>query len=175
MNTKLFIFTIYYSQTNDFFERTNQIVKIVIRFIITNYSDLNFILILSTLQTQLNNFLNVIIELFVNEINYDFKIRDTFFNFFVASIAVNLSTQKLKYKQKVVDVTTFVNVKIKIYYNARHTSFLFKAENYAYFRLHHEYQLSIKLNKKIFQQRCDSFFVKKRIDRLIYELNFSSV
>ena len=174
MNTKLLIFTTYHSQTNDFFERTNQIVEIVIRFIITNYLNLNFILILSALQTQLNNFFNVIIELFVNEINYDFKIRDTFFNFFVASIAVNLSAQKLKYRQKTVDVTAFVNVKVKIYYDARHTSLLFKTEDYAYLRLHHEYQLSIKFNKKISQQRCDSFFVKKRIDRLIYELDFSS-
>ena len=175
MNTKLFISTTYHSQIDDFFERTNQIVKIVIRFLITNYSNLNFILILSALQTQMNNVFNAAIDLSTNEINYDFKIRDTLFNFFVTSTVVNLSIQRLKYRQKVVDATTFVNVKIKIYYNARHTSLLFKVENYAYFRLHHEYQLSSRLNKKIFQQRCDFFLMKKRIDRLTYELNLSSI
>ena len=150
-------------------------MKIAIRFLITNYSNLNFVLTLPTLQTQLNNALNVAIDLSVNEINYNFKIRDALFNFFVAPTAVNLSTQRLKYRQKIVDVTTFANVKIKIYYDARHTSLLFKTKNYAYLRLHHKYQLSTRLNKKISQQRCDSFFVKKQVDRLTYELNFSSV
>ena len=175
MNTKLFIFTAYHSQIDDFFERTNQIVKIIIRFLITNYSNFNFILVLSALQTQMNNVLNATIDLSANEINYDFKIRDTLFNFFVTSVVVNLSVQRLKYRQEVVDATTFVNVKVKIYYDARHTSFLFKAEDYAYFRLHHEYQLSSRLNKKIFQQRCGFFLVKKKVDRLTYELNLSSV
>ena len=77
---KLFIFIVYHLYTNDIFERTNQIVEIAIRFFIINYFDVNFVLILSILQIQLNNSFNVVIDLLINEINYNFKIRETLFN-----------------------------------------------------------------------------------------------
>ena len=157
-----------------FFERTNQIIKIIIKFLITNNTNFNFVLILSILQTQLNNAFNVVIDLFVNKINNNFKIRDAFFNFFIALIVVNLLVQKLKYRQKVVNVTTFANVKIKIYYNVCYTLLLFKTKNYLYFRLHHKYQLSTRFNKKNFNNVA-IFFVKKRVDCLIYKLKFSLI
>ena len=107
-------------------------------------------MILSTLQIMLNNVFNIIIDLSINEIIYDFKIRDVLFNFFTTLIEIDLSIQRLKYRQKIVDVIAFVNVKIKIYYNVRHVSLLFKINDYVYFRLYHEYQLSNRLNKIFF-------------------------
>ena len=111
----------------------------------------------------------MIIDLTFNEIIYDFKIRKTLTTLFVDQI-MNLSTQRLKCRQKIIDAIVFVNVKIKIYYNVRHTSLLLKIENYVYLRLHHEYRLFNKFERKIFQQRCDSFLIKRRVKRLIYEL-----
>ena len=157
----LLIFTTYYSQTNNLSKRTNQIIKITIRFLINIYLNINFVLVLSILQTQFNNIFNVVINLLTNKINYNFKIRDALFNFVVASATVDLSTQKLKYRQKTADATVFVNVKAKIYYNARHTPLLFKLKNYVYLRLHYDYQLFNRSNRKIFQQRYDSFLMKR--------------
>ena len=82
---------------------------------------------------MLNNVFNVTIDLSINEIIYDFKIRDVLSNFFTTSIKIDLSIQRLKYRQKVVDVIAFVNVKVKVYYDARHVSLLFKTKNYVYF------------------------------------------
>ena len=99
---------------------------------------------------MLNNVFNVIIDLSINKIIYDFKIRGVLFNFFTTSIEIDLSIQRLKYWQKTIDVIAFVNVKIKIYYNVRYVSLLFKTKNYVYFRLHHEYQLLNRSNKNFF-------------------------
>ena len=129
-------------------------------------------LILSFLQTQFNNVVNVIIDLSFNEINYDFKIRNAFFNLSKQkNVFVDITIQRLKYRRKTIDVFVFVNVKIKIHYDTRHISLFFKIDDYAYFRLHQNYQLSNRFNRKISQQRCESFFIKRRVERFAYELN----
>ena len=148
-------------------------MKITIRFLITNYSNFNFVLTLLFLQTQLNNFVNVVIDFSFNKIIYNFKVRKVFTTLFVEQI-VDLLAQRLKYRQKTVKVIAFVNVKTKIYYDARYTSLLLNVNNYAYLRLNHSYQLSSKLNKKLFQQRCKLFLIKKRVSKLAYEFNLSS-
>ena len=173
LKTMILVFTVYHNQIDDFFERINQIIKIIIWFIIINYSNINFVLILFSLQVTLNNSINVIINLSLNEINYDFKIRKTLTTLFVDQV-VDLSTQRLKYRQKIIDVIVFANVKIKIYYDARHTFLLLKAEDYVYLRLHHDYWLLNKFERKISQQRCESFLIKRRVKRLVYELKLSS-
>ena len=122
----------------------------------------------------MNNSFNVIIDLFVNEINYDFKIRKTLFNMTKRQIT-NLLTQRIEYKQKTTNVFVFVNAKTKIYYDFKHMFFIFKIDDQIYLRLHHDYQLFDKFNKKIFQQRCDSFSIKRRIDWLTYEWKLSFI
>ena len=119
---------------------------------------------LSTFQIQMNNFVNVVIDLFVNEINYEFKIYETLSSLITKKKIVDLFTQRLKYCRETINITTFVNIKTKIYYDARHISLMFKIENYIYLRLHHDYQLLDRFNKKINQQRCDFFFVKRYVD-----------
>ena len=46
MGIKLFVFTVYYLQTDGISERINQRVEITIRFFITNYLDSNIVLTL---------------------------------------------------------------------------------------------------------------------------------
>ena len=112
-------------------------MKITIRFFIINYSDINFVLILFSLQVQFNNSVNASIDLSSNEINYDFKIRDALFSLSKQqNVVVDFSAQRLEYRREAANVFAFANVKIKIYYNARHISLLFKADDYVYFRLH---------------------------------------
>ena len=148
-------------------------MKIVIRFLITNYLNLNFVLALLFLQTQLNNFVNVVIDFSFNEIIYDFKVRKVFTTLFVEQ-TIDLLTQRLEYQQKVIEVIVFVNVKTKIYYNVRYTLLLLNINNYAYLRLNYNYRLSSKLNKKLFQQRYELFLIKKRVSKLTYEFNLFS-
>ena len=55
-------------------------------------------------------------------------------------------------------------------YDARHVFLLFKSNEKTYFRLHHEYILLNKFNRKLFNQRCDFFLIQKRVDRFVYQL-----
>ena len=101
-------------------------------------------------------------------------LSELLFNDDELSSNIDLSAQRLKYRRKAVDVIVFVNAKFKIYYDVKHTSLLLNFDDYVYLRLHHEYQLFDKLNKKLSQQRCEFFLIKKRVKRLVYELDFFS-
>ena len=169
MGTKLLTSTAYHPQTDGTSERTNQTVEIAIRFLITNYPDINFVLALPSLQAQLNNSANVATGLSPNEINYGFKVREALTSL-TERQATDLPAQRLEYRQEAADATAFANAKAKIYYDARHVPLRFKAGDYAYLRLHHGYQLPGRPNKKVSQQRCGPFLVKRRVGRLAYEL-----
>ena len=170
----MLINTAYHSQINDDFERINQMIEIVFRYLITIYSNVNWFVFLSVLQTQLNNFLNVAIGLSLNEVIYDFKVRDALIVIDASQVSKNIFSQRLKYQQKIADATAFVNAKIKIYYDVRHQSILFRSDDRVYLRLHQVYKFSDSHNRKMFNQRCEFFIIKRRTERLVYELDLST-
>ena len=87
----------------------------------------------------------------------------------------NLIDRRLKHRAKIVEITTFIIIKIKMYYDTYHMSLLLQSNNKTYLRLHYKYQSFEKLNRKLFSQRCESFFVKCRVDCLTYELKLLSI
>ena len=122
----------------------------------------------------MNNVVNAFIKLSFNEIVYDFRVKKFIFVVKFQNISKNIFQQRLKYQREIVDVIVFVNAKIKMYYDARHQSIFFRFDDRVYLRLHQKYQLSNRSNKKIFNQRCEFFIVKRRVDRLTYELKLST-
>jgi hypothetical protein len=135
------------------------------------------------IQTSMNNSSNVFIELFSNELIYEFKVKDIFFALFTSENFRNISISKilqilekirLRNRQKAVDAVFFVNVKVKIFHDKRHKSLFLKSEEKVFFRLHKDYNLFEIINKKLSQQKCDSFIIKRRVDRLAYKLNLFS-
>ena len=120
---------------------------------------------------------NVIIELFSNEIIYKFKVWNALFSI-IEIIIVNISNlfvQRMKYQRKIVDVTNFVVVKIKVYYDVKHTSIFFEKYEYVYLWLNKRYKLSKKFNSKLSQQCCEFFKILKRVERLVYKLKLSLI
>ena len=176
LNMRLLVVIAYHSQIDEIFERTNQTVKITIRYFIIEHSDIDYVLALSSIQAQLNNSLNTVIDLVSNEMIYDFKIRDALFNITKINTvnAQDLSIQPLKYQQKTIDAIVFATTKVKIYYDVKHTSIFFKKDEYAYLRFNKEYKLSKRFNSKFSQQRCEFFKILQRVERLTYKLNLSS-
>ena len=85
----------------------------------------------------------------------------------------NLFIKRLNYRVEIVDVTSFANVKTKIYYDFRHISLMLKFDDRVYLRLNHDYHLFDKFNRKLLSQRCDLFLIKRCIERLTYELELS--
>ena len=176
LDTKLLTFIVYHFQTDGSSERINQTVKIALRYFIIMNPEINYVLALSFIQAQLNNALNVVTNLSSNEINYDFKVRDTLIslNNIITANSVDLPIKRLEYRQEAVDVIAFAAAKSKVYYDVRHTLILLKIDEYAYLRLHQDYQLSSKSNRKLSQQRCELFKVIRRVRRLTYELELPS-
>ena len=142
---------------------------------ITQYSDVNWVKTLSALQSYFNNALNVTIDRSSNEIVYDFKIRDVLAALIKQAASIDREFERFRHQKKAVDVTSYVMIKAKIVYDSRHTSFMLKLDEKVFLRLHKRYSLSFKLNVKLFNQRIDSFIIKRRVERLTYELNLSSV
>ena len=70
----LLYITIYHFQTNEQSERTNQIVKITLKYFLMKNDVIDFITLLSSIQTVMNNSINVFTNVFSNEIFYEFKI-----------------------------------------------------------------------------------------------------
>jgi hypothetical protein len=176
------MFTAYHSQIDDQSERTNQIVEIVLRFFITKNSDSDWVSAALIIQVNLNNSFNVFTELFSNELMYEFKIRDilftlVFFENFTKSASLKfkilqkLQKIRLKNRQETVNAVSFANVRVKILHDKRHKFLFLKSEEKAFLRLHKRYNLSEIINKKLSQQKCNSFTIKRRVSRFVYELD----
>ena len=182
--------TTYHFQIDDLSERFNQIVEMTLRFLITKNFDIDWMKALSTLQFRLNNSLNVVIERVFNEVIYDFKLREvmTIVVINTQQVAVDekslfttifdikskFEINRFQYQKKIDDVTSYVNAKVKIMYDSRHQSLLLNSNDKIFFRLHRDYNLSSNSRSKLSNQRCDSFIVKRRINRLAYELDIST-
>ena len=171
----MFLFTsiVYHAQTNEQFEKSNQTIEIAIKFLTLNNSNVEIVAILSTIQFQFNNNSNVATKLSSNEIIYDFRIRDTILTFNQKDQHESITDRRKEYQAKANNAIAFVNAKMKMYYDFKHKSLLLNSENKIYFRLNKNYKF-FNHYKKLFQQRCELFFIKRKIERLTYELKLFS-
>ena len=184
LNVVMLFNVAYHSQTNDFSKKMNQIFEIALRYVIVVNSNVNWKKILLVFQMFFNNSLNVITDRFLNEMCYDFKVKEVIhviIDVKTKNLDKNIQTQlnelnemRFCYWQKTVDAISYVDITSKIRYNSMHVLFLLKSKNKIFLRLHHEYSLFGKHNRKLFNQRIDSFLVKRRVKRLAYELELSS-
>ena len=139
LNVKLLYSTYYYFQTNDQFERINQTIEIVFRFLITTLNHSNrWSKTLSRIQREFNNFINNVVTF--NEIIYDFISIQTMNLFTHTSILSNFFAKKLSLKNnrkiirtKVSNAISFEQMQIKFYYDRKHQFFFMKKKR---FRVH---------------------------------------
>ena len=152
-------------------------MKIVLRYLNTKYSEINWVEALSLIQTNLNNLSNSAIEIASNEYNYEFKVRDVLSSLNsknTVTLKVMLDEIRLRYRQKTQDAISFAFVKAKIYYDIRHQSLMMNLDDKVFLKLHRRYKLSEQFNTKLFNQRTESFLIKRRVGRLAYELDLLS-
>ena len=151
------------------------------RFLFTKNFDIEISKTLLILQISLNNSSIFITRKLTTKFIYETKIRNVVFCLTVKfdqdlnnSKKINIfKDTRLEFIKKTKKATFFVNVKVKIYYDVRHKSLLLKFEDETYIRLHHDYKLFNQINKKLKNQRCESFKIIKRVKRLAYELQLS--
>lgn len=171
LGTTMLTSTAYHPQTDGSSERTNQTVEIALRYLITMFPDTDWIDFLPSLQAQLNNSPNAATGLSPNEVIYGFKTRELITAAGGSSqIPEDISSQRWEYQREAADATAFANAKAKVYYDARHQPVFFRPGDRVYLRLHQGYKLPGNPNRKMSNQRCGPFEVKRRAGRLAYEL-----
>ena len=170
----LLISIVYHSQIDEQSERTNQTMKIALRFWLFNSKNTNWLAILFYLTIFHNNAINVTIDFVFNELIYDFRIND------ILSMLKNLFAEnyfkfrqiKREFAKKII---IFANVMHKRRYDQIHINIQLKIENYVFFELYFDYIISDLNNHKFSQQRVDSFKIIEKIDTLTYRFELSFI
>ena len=174
VNVMLFLFTTYHSQTNDQFERTNQIIEIALRFWFFDLKNIDWRETLFYFTTVNNNVINVIIDFVFNELTYEFRVNDTLV------MLKNLSTKNYNRlrqvkRESIEKAMIFVNVMKKLRYDVAHIDLKLIVDDYAYFCLYNDYIIFDFINRKFNQQRIDFFKILKKIDALVYRFQLFSI
>ena len=172
LEIKLLYFTIYYSQIDEASERTNQTLKIILRYhlmCLKNFK--NWLTIVSFMQREFNNTFSSTTTKTFNEICYDFTsctsidLINSFSN----------TTNKTLTRQTVENNIAFSQVMFKHYYDKEHNNHLFKINDWILLKLHKDYNISSTkiLEKKLSQQYVEFFKITEKIDNLIFRLTIS--
>ena len=171
LSVEFLISTIYHSQIDEQSERTNQIVEIALKYTLTNNLDLNWVVFLLTLRARLNNLSNAVIDLSLNEVIMNFKIRDS-----LALLKFDKEDKKWLQKRainrtKIEIAIVWANIRAKIIYDRHHRSLVLQSGDRVYLRLHKSYSLSFVKFVKLFIQRVGFFRILERKNNLVYKLN----
>jgi hypothetical protein len=132
----------------------------------------DFVKLISFIQRSLNNFFNAFIDLFLNELFYEFKVRESL-NLLThedENSATSLKKKRNILKKKIEKTIVFANAIMKIRYDSIKTSLNLKMKNVVYLRLHKEYTQSELFNKKFFKQRLKFVKILEKIKKLAYKL-----
>ncbi len=135
----------------------------------------DFIKIISSIQTSLNNFVNASIDLSSNEVLYDFKIKKSLNLLRIddENPLTSLKKNRITLRKKIEKAIVFVNASMKIRYDSKRFQLDLKLENSVYLKLHKEYNQSDFTNKKFAKQRFESIKIVEKISKLIYKLEIS--
>ena len=77
-------------------------------------------------------------------------------------------------REQAEDVIAFINIVVKVKYDASYTAVHISKGDMMFLRLHHDYTIS-DVNDKLIQQRVKFFKILKKIESLIYRLKFSLI
>ena len=170
LDTKLLVSTIYHSQIDEFFERTNQIVELAFRFYLIFNSIDDFTMILSYIQTILNNSISVTTEVSSNEILYEFRTNDTL-SMLTNLISEDWSRLRQVKREQVEEAIAWANIVVKSNYDRKHTAVDLQKDFMIYLRFHKGYTISELKNRKLINQRVRLFKILQKIESFIYRLN----
>lgn len=115
LNIRLLTSISYHLQTDDQFERTNQVLGIAIQFFLTLHLEKNWMVVIPFFQGGVNNISNASTSHSLNEIIYGFCIRDTLN--FLLNLPQDLQLSRSIMRQGASDSILFENVIIKQRYD----------------------------------------------------------
>ena len=145
------------------FKYINQTVKIALYYFFTSNSDEIFITVLSYLQDSLNNSWNSSTNYALNKLAYKFWTNDILDVLSSTNISLkNYIWLCQIYCEKANESIVFINVMLKYYYDARHTSLTLDFMTFLW--LFQDYIISDLINRKLSNQCINFFCILKQIN-----------
>ena len=124
----------------------------------------------------LNNFINVSIKKFSNEIAYEMKLNEGLDVFdVIIQNQINIIDNRNRYRREVVNAFVFTTFNIKTHYDNRYKAIKMKFDNKVYIKLHKKYHLFELKNAKFFNQKIESFTIFNKYEKLTYKLNLLKI
>ena len=103
--------------------------------------------------------------------SFNFNIILNLIHDYMSSIIIKKLKQQ--HQKKVYDVTFFINMQSKLWYDKQHTFLHIKMSNKVYLHFNQEYCLSEKSLSKVSNQHCESFEITEKVRKLIFWLALS--
>src|SRR5450755_4443063 len=139
LGVAMLVSTAYHPQTDDQSERTNQTVKIALRFLTANHPKTEWTEFLPDLTMKLNNMVHEFTGYSATEIMYGEKISERL-NLLNASTSKNRIGNRFKFRQEAIEALDFAAIRLKAYYDAHHKELYFQPGDKAFLRLFHGYK-----------------------------------
>ena len=173
LEIELLYFTAYHSQSNEQSKRTNQIMKIALRYYLFNNSDENWEVFATRLRETLNNAKNAFTRLFSNEMTYEKSLRDALSLIELIKKNIDFVVQGIKNRKNAVESITFANAKMKVRYDEIYQSLVLQKRDQIFIKFHTEYKISSLKNSKLSNQRVDFFKILEVYEQLTYRIEIS--
>lgn len=171
LKVDLLVSTTYHPQMDGLFKRTNQTVKIALRYLITLNPDTEWHSSLPALQSALMNSTTTTIGLTPNQILYGHPMRDGVGLLDLGKARhIAREDQQALFRQEASNAIVFANVKAKLQYNKTHASREFDIGSRVYLQLHRGYTLPDASNKKLSNQQIGPFEITEQVGQLAYRL-----
>ena len=158
-------------------------MKIIIKYSFMKDDIIDFITLFFSIQTIMNNSINVFTDIFSNEIFYEFKVlkaTDLLNNDVVKTKIEDeipktvIEKKRAMLKKKTKNVISHVQIMFKIRYDFSHKSIDLKTDQKIYIKLHKKYFQPDLKSRKFSKQRLESVNIMKKMSRLIYKLDISA-
>jgi len=174
LRINLFYSIVYYLQSDDQSEQSNQIIKIIFRYYFIANSEADWKRFAIRFRDIFNNFKNILTRKFSNKFIYRkiFCKELSIIDFYRQN--TDYAAKQKKNQIEIATSIVFANAKIKLYYNSCYQLFALRKKDRIFLKLYSEYKISKLKNFKFFNQKAKSFKIQKIYNYFVFKLKLLS-
>ena len=168
--------TVYHLSIDEQTERTNHTIKTILRCFFVDRYEKNWQNILFQMKYVLNIFENVVIKISFFEILYDVKLRNSLTAIIrknIFKVETNFFEKQKQIRLNTIDAVRLIQTRMIIQFDKKHKSFDMTNKIYLKMTKIKQSNYSIFKSSSLIAKKLKSFVIKKRVNFLTYEFDFS--